>query len=264
MKEPGGRSLDVPVMRRFMTDLLASAAKVPTVPVSRVVNVAALRDARAGHPMRPSWSILMMKAFAAVAAEFPCLRRAYLPFPRPRLHEHPYSSCALAIERNFLGEPHVFIGPFRNVDRQTIPELQTALNLYRYAPVESIGAFRQAIRVSRMPLPLRRLAWWSTLNVSGPNRAKRMGTFGLSSYGSLGAESLHPLSPLTSTLTFGPISPAGDVTVKLVYDHRTLDGSTVARALASLDRIVNGPLIDELSRRPLYAGPHFSRKQSTR
>lgn len=246
MREPGGQTLEIPVMRRFMADLLAFASRVPSVPVAREVNVAALREARDAHPLRPAWSVLFMKAFAAVAADCPPLRRAYLPFPTARLHEHPYSSCALAIERHFLGEPHVFIAPFRNVDRQSIPELQAALNLYRYAPVESIGAFRQALRLSRMPLPVRRLAWWSALNVSGPNRAKRMGTFGLSSYGSLGAESLHPLSPLTATLTFGPISPRGDVTVKLVYDHRTLDGSTVARALASLDDALNRALVRQL------------------
>ena len=51
------------------------------------------------------------------------------------------------------------------------------------------------------------------------------------SYGSLGAESLHPISPLTTTLSFGPISPTGDVVIKLIYDHRVLDGAYIARRL---------------------------------
>jgi hypothetical protein len=88
--------------------------------------------------------------------------------------------------------------------------------------------------------------WWSTLNVSGFKRAKRFGTFGLTSYGALGAESLHPISPLTTTLTFGPISPTGEVVVKLIYDHRVLDGAYIARRLRDIETNLNGAILDEL------------------
>jgi len=105
--------------------------------------------------------------------------------------------------------------------------------------------------VSRVPRPVRRLLWWSTLNVSGFKRAKRFGTFGLTSYGSLGAESLHPISPLTTTLTYGPIDPAtGQVVVKLIYDHRVLDGAYIARRLRDIEDTLHGPILDELRRDP--------------
>src|SRR4029079_14632963 len=94
--------------------------------------------------------------------------------------------------------------------------------------------------------PIRRLLWWSTLNISGFKRAKRFGTFGLTSYGALGAESLHPISPLTTTMTYGPISPAGDVVVKLIYDHRVLDGAYIARRLRDLEATLHGPILAEL------------------
>jgi hypothetical protein len=68
----------------------------------------------------------------------------------------------------------------------------------------------------------------------------------------LGAESLHPLSPLTATLTFGPISRKGKVRVRIIYDHRVCDGSVVARALARLEQILNEDLSAEL--RDLGAG----------
>jgi hypothetical protein len=95
-------------------------------------------------------------------------------------------------------------------------------------------------------MPVRRLLWWSTLNISGFKRAKRFGTFGLTSYGALGAESLHPISPLTTTLTFGPISPQGDVVVKLIYDHRVLDGAYIARRLKDIETTLKGAVLDEL------------------
>ena len=76
-----------------------------------------------------------------------------------------------------------------------------------------------------------------------------MGTFGLSSYGSLGAESLHPMSPLTTTLTYGPIDEHGRVCVKLIYDHRVMDGAYVARRLADIEQALLGEIRDELTER---------------
>jgi hypothetical protein len=210
------------------------------------MDVGPLAEPRAEHPDRPSWAVLFMKAYARVAAENAPLRRCLLTFPTTRLYEHPISHCALALEREFRGEPGIFVGLFRAPDQQTLGELDAALRFYKSEPVESIGFFRQELRVCRAPWPIRRLLWWSTLNVSGVKRAKRFGTFGLSSYGALGAEQIHPISPLATTLTYGPIDESGGVCVKLIYDHRVLDGAYVARRLADLERTLNGPILDEL------------------
>ncbi len=86
---------------------------------------------------------------------------------------------------------------------------------------------------------------WLGLNLAR-TRAAQFGTFGLSVYSSLGAESLHPISPLTTTLTYGVIGANGRVNVRLVYDHRVLDGGTVARALAALEAEMNGSILNEL------------------
>jgi hypothetical protein len=63
---------------------------------------------------------------------------------------------------------------------------------------------------------------------------------------SLGAPSLHVLSPLTSTLAFGVIPPDGSVLVRLFYDHRVMDGVVPAQALEDLERTLCGPLVAEL------------------
>ncbi|MBY0395917.1 MAG: 2-oxo acid dehydrogenase subunit E2, partial [Thermoleophilia bacterium] len=241
------RSLPVTGPRRFIIDLVHFARQVPSTPVSRTANVAALFEPRASHALRPSWAVLFMKAYALVGAAHPPLRRALLQFPWTRIYEHPWMNCALAIERSYQGEPGVFVGLFRAPEAQPIRQLQRALEWYKGQPLESVGFYRQALRVSRAPRPVRRLLWWSTLNVSGVKRAKRFGTFGLTSYGALGAESLHPVSPLTTTLTFGPIAPTGDVVVKLIYDHRVLDGAYVARRLADIEAALNGPILRELT-----------------
>jgi hypothetical protein len=76
----------------------------------------------------------------------------------------------------------------------------------------------------------------------------------------LGAELLHPLSLLTSTLSYGVIGSDGRVAVRLVYDHRVLDGAVVARALGELERVLNENILAEV--RDLAAVP--LRRRSTR
>jgi hypothetical protein len=248
MREPKGRTLSLTEPRRFIGDLVHFAHKVPSAPVSRMFNVSALLEARSEHPDRPSWACLFMKAYAMVGAHHGPLRRAYLEFPWPRLYEHPWMNCALAIERLYEGEEGIFVGIFRAPEQQSIVQLQQALSWYKNETLEKIGFYRQALRFGRVPTPVRRMFWWGTLNISGYKRCKRFGTFGLSTYGNLGAENMHPISPLTTTLTYGPIDPAtGRVVVKLIYDHRVLDGAYIARRLVDIEETLNGPIRDELS-----------------
>ena len=255
MHEPKGRKIPISGPRRFINDLVHFAGRVPSVPVSRSMSVGPLMEPRRAHPAKPSWATLFMKAYAHVASANPPLRRAMLTWPRPWIYQHPQSLCSLAVERMLDGEEGVFVGLFRAPEAQSIGQIQRSVDTYKSDPLESIGYFRQALRVSRVPTVLRRMLWWGALNVSGVKRAKRFGTFGLTTYGSLGAESLHPISPLTTTLTFGPIDASGTVCVKIIYDHRVLDGAYVARRLAELEAALRGPVLDELHRREIYSPP---------
>lgn len=246
MTSDKGRTLPLTPSRRFLLDLLHFGRKVPSVPVARTMCLQELADARRAHPLRPSWSVLFLKAHALVGAANGPLRRCLLSFPTLRLYEHPHTVGSMAFEREHDGEPSIFVGLFRAPERQSIAELEDALAFYRREPVLKVGFFRQALRISALPRPLRRFLWWTSLEVSGAKRAKRLGTFGVSSYGALGAESLHPISPLTTTLTYGPIDADGRVVVKLVYDHRVLDGAEIARRLADLEAVLLGPILEEL------------------
>lgn len=246
MDELRGRSLSLSLPRRLVGDLLHFARKVPSIPVQRRLNVAALGEARERAAGRPSWCAIFLKGYALVAARTPELRRAYLGWPWPRLYEHPANIASVAIARDYQGESAVLFAHFQSPERQGLVELETHLRRFKEAPVGSIGLYRRALRISRLPRPLRRLLWWVGLNSSGAKRAKRMGTMGLSSYSGLGAESLHPLSPLTTTLNYGVIGADGSVDVRIVYDHRVLDGTTVARALAVLDEVLAGDILTEL------------------
>lgn len=248
MSKERGRTLALSAPRRLVGDLLHFARRVPSVPVQRVIDVRALARVRTQLVTPVGWCALFVKGYALVAARCPELRRAYLPFPYARLYEHPYSVAAVAVERVYAGERAVFFAHLRRPERQGLAELAARIRGYKERPVENVRLFRRVLRVSRLPRPVRRLLWWCGLSCSGPKRAKFLGTFGVSVYSGLGAESLHPLSPLTTTLTYGVIDDDGRVPVRLVYDHRVLDGATVARALGLLEETLNGPILRELVR----------------
>jgi hypothetical protein len=246
MAQPHGVYVPLSLPRRFICDLLHFASRVPSVPVQRRMRLADVAAARAAAQPRPGWCAVFTKAYARVAASYPALRRAYVSFPWPRLYEHPISVAMLAVERRLGDEDAVFFAPARSPELFGLTELDALVRRYKEAPLETISSFRRCLAFSRWPRPLRRWLWWVGLNVSGRKRAHYVGTFAVSSYGGLGAASLHPPSLTTSTLNFGPLEADGAVDVRLVYDHRVLDGSTAARALADLEGVLKHEILAEL------------------
>jgi hypothetical protein len=246
MRETTGRNLALSPPRRFICDLLHFARQVPSVPVERRMNLAALVAARRAAQPRPSWAVIFMKAYGFVAAARPELRRAYLPYPWPHFYEHPCNVASIAVERRYADEDAVFFGHIRRPEERGLLDLDRELRRFKEADLQKIGSFRNALRMSRLPHAVRRFAWWVGLKWWGRKRAHYFGTFGLSVYAGLGAASLHPLSPVTSVINYGPIDEAGTVDVRIVYDHRVLDGANVARALEHLERVLNNEIVAEL------------------
>jgi len=246
MRPDVGRYIPLSRPRRFVTDLVHFARKVPTVPVERRMNLAPLVAARQAAVPRPGWCPIFTKAYAIVAAAHPELRRAYLTFPTPHLYEHAFSIASVAVERRLGDENAVLFVPLRKPNEKNLLDLHAELQRAKESPVEQISAFRRLLRLSGLPRPLRRMIWWIGLNTWGRKRAHYFGTFGVSVYAGLGAASLHPLSPLTTALNYGVIDEHGVVDVRVIYDHRVMDGATVARALADLERVLKCEILAEL------------------
>ncbi len=238
-----GRALPLSAPRRIICDLMHFAAGVPTVPVQRRMKLGPVVAARRARQY--PWIALFTKAFALMAAEFPQFRRAYCKLPWPHLYEYPASVAHISIERDYESETAVLGLKIKDPAAHSLDEIAARIREAATAPVASISSFRAALRFARWPRPLRRLLWWSALN-SGRQRPNYFGTFGVSVYSGLGAESLHPLSPLTCVLNYGVIAEDGSVDVRLVYDHRVMDGATVARALERMEDILTGTIYAEL------------------
>jgi len=95
-----GHSIPLSRPRKLVGDILHFAAGIPTVPVQRRMNVAAVAAARAAHPGKPGWTAIFTKAYALVSAEMPPLRRAYVKFPWARLYEYERPVAGVAIVRS--------------------------------------------------------------------------------------------------------------------------------------------------------------------
>jgi len=241
-----GKLLKLSVPRRFVSDLLSFAQKVPSVPMQRRMQLGDLVAARRAARHRISWCAIFLKAYSIVSASRPDLRRAYLPFPWPHLYQHPTNIASFSLERDYEGEQGVFLAQVPQPERFTLPELDALVRHYKREPLEQVPAFRRAILLSRFPRPIRRFVWRLGLYADGMYRAGFFGTFAVSVVASLGAASLHILSPLTTTLNYGTFEDNGAIDVRLTYDHRVLDGANVARAMVALEEVLRGEILDEL------------------
>jgi hypothetical protein len=134
----------------------------------------------------------------------------------------------------------------RHPEQMSLDEIDHYLRRARTEPVEQFGDIRRHLLMCRMPRFVRRFIWWAGLNIGGSWRARYGGTFGITGIAALGSASLHLLSPLTTTLTYGVFNDVGAVMIRLFYDHRVLDGIQPALALEELEQVLLGPIADEL------------------
>ena len=51
---------------------------------------------------------------------------------------------------------------------------------------------------------------------------------------------------MTTLLNYGVMSNNGMLDVRIIYDHRVMDGSTVARALGRLEEILKSVVLEEV------------------
>lgn len=230
----------------MVCELMHHGRKVPSIPLSRGLNVAALADVRRHCTPPPSWMAIFVRAYGLLSVRHAELRRAFIRWPIPHLYEHPVVECAVTVERDWRGEAVTLGAKIRQPESTSVQEISEHLRRFREAPVESISAFRQILRLGRLPWPIRRFVFWQTLTWSGPKRAKRFGTFMASSLGTLGVHQEHPIAPFTTHFSFGPIAADGSLTARIVYDHRVTDGRTIGRCLEDLQSVLDTELLSEL------------------
>jgi hypothetical protein len=220
---------------------------MPHVALQRTMSLKPAVEARNAGATRPPWSAIFAKAYALAAAEMPALRRAYLRYPWPHFYEYPACVASLTVDREYEGESVILGRQIKDPAALSLAEIGRRVTRARDAPVEEIKEFRQALRLARLPLPLRRLIWWFGMNV-GRQRANFFGTYGVAAIPIPGTEILHARTtwPAFIGYAYGTLNEDGALKVVITWDHRVFDAGTAGRALARIEEIINGPIAEEL------------------
>lgn len=240
----GRRRFLLPRSRRLTGDVLFFHRRVPLCPHARTMDLAELESLRQNLSRRVSLPAIFIRAYGLMAAECPVLRQLHYRWPLANVYEHDSTVLMMAIAREYQGEPWLFWGRFQEPEHRSLTTLQEQLDRLQSEPVEQV--FRQQLQLSRLPMPLRRFLWWWKLNGRGPVRARRTGTAFLSTLASQGTEIVHPPSFQTGCLSYGPFDEHHKLRVTLSYDHRLMDGLTVAKALRRFEQILTDTLTAEL------------------
>jgi hypothetical protein len=241
-----GRSIPLTLPRRWVSDMLHFAHRVPASVVHRTVRLKPLADARREVPGAPGWHSLITKGLGVTSARVPDLRRAYLPCPWPRLYEAPYSVASVVFEKEFGGEPVPFFAPLLHPERLPLRAIQEKVRAWKADPVSAHGALRRLVRNARPPQIVRRALWGIGLDWNGLFRARTFGTFAVNTVRELGLGlSVFPC-PLTSVWYYGGVTDAGEMGLHMAFDHRVFDGRAVARAYTELEAVLNEVIAAEV------------------
>ena len=243
-----GKKLAFPPQRRLVLDIVRAAKTVPTFPVDKWLDLAALAQARSLAPRRISWTALFLRAWALIGRDEPRLRQAFLSWPWRHLYEHPTTTASVSVHRRepqATADELIFCRMYAP-EQMTLVEIQERLEWAQSAPIQEVG--RDARLLANTPWPLRQLAWALVMNAWGRKKARKLGTFSISSLAGQGAMNFfHPLI-VTTSLSFSPVdAETGQCLVTLLCDHRVLDGFLAAECLQKLERLMNSQLIDELT-----------------
>jgi hypothetical protein len=230
--------------RALPCDILYFARKIPMARVEISLDLLKVAEQRSAVQPRISWSALFLKAFGLVAERQPCLRQSYMAWPIPHVYQHQSNVAMVAVHRELAGCPRLCWGRVIEPGKRRLRDIQIQLDRYAQQPVEQV--FRKQLQLSRLPWPLRRLAWWTALNVSGRVRQRQVGTFSMSSLAGQGVNNRDHPSLCTCSLTYGPLDRNGGCLVTLVYDHRLLDGMQAAQALQNIGVGLQSEILNEL------------------
>jgi hypothetical protein len=233
--------------RKMIGDFLAVSQRVPLAHGERRIDIRALREAVTALPRpRPEWLALFFKAYAIVAAERPALRRLFVNRPWGYLYEHPENVGSIVVSRRLEGDDALFYLPIVAPEKLPLAEIARLLKEARERPIVEIPAFRRQLRLGRLPGFCRRSVLRLGIDWTTRQRARQLGTFGMSVLASMGIANLSTWVPWTTMIHYTPFDDDGSMLLRIAIDHRVLDGIEVAYALREMEEVLNRQILEEV------------------
>ena len=244
----GQKGTIIPVhwTRTLISDIVYYANKIPLCTIEKQINIEAVQIAKSISQKRIGWTSIFTKAMGLASIEFDELRQSWMPFPYAHLYQHPIPIASVAINRIVDTSDAVIFGMVQKPEEKPLTEITEALHYFKESPIDTVALLKRMRRNSKFPRPIRALIWNYGLYLSGYCKAKNFGTFSVSSVSQSNANTINLLTPLTSALNYGPISTTGDCTIRLTFDHRVMDGLTVAKVLSFIEESINSSIWEEV------------------
>jgi hypothetical protein len=240
----------IPTSRRLVLDICWLSRFVPSFPVSKTLDLKEIHEIRerlkhAPLPQRISWTAIFVRAFSLVGKERNVFRRMFASIPYVRLYEHPHTVASITIHRlDHHGQERMIWARIRAAEEESLLSIQQQIDRATQGPIDEV--FRDGARIEKLPQWLRRCSLWLGMHCQPRTRARKTGTFSISSLAGYGvSNAAHPLV-VTSSLAFTPCDAQGKSEVTLICDHRVLDGVEAARGLLALEHVLNTTILSEL------------------
>jgi hypothetical protein len=250
MAKARGRILPLSLAREMICDFLAISQPIPLAHGERRIDIRPLKAAVAAARPRPSWLPIFFKAYAAVAATRPALRRMFVSWPWPRLYEHDENVGSIVISRQLEGDEALLFLQISAPEKRSLVELDALITDARVRPLDEIAAFRRQLRFARLPRFVRRAMYGVAMNWLTFQRVRYFGTFGMSVLASMGIANLSTWTPWTTMIHYTPFDAFDSMHLRIAIDHRVLDGLEVAYALREMEEVLNGSLLEEVRQLP--------------
>jgi hypothetical protein len=234
----------ISLSRRVIVDLMRASADVPFVAVRRTLSIERLAGARKGLSNRPAWAAIFAKAFAILAREQPILRRAYLKWLWPHFYEFPHTVAMIVVAPDATPDG-VLLYPVKAPDLVTLAEADDRIRNAKSQPIETTPFFRKTMLVTRLPNPLRRLAWAIGVNF-GRQRGNYLGTLLVTSVAAFGGGEVEARGPQPFILSYDKLASDGTIDVMIRWDHRITDAAVIGVELSRLEQILNHQIADEM------------------
>ncbi|MER5768701.1 2-oxo acid dehydrogenase subunit E2 [Streptomyces sp. NPDC001985] len=168
----------------------------------------------------------------------------------PRTVRFPGVTAKLALDRSFDGERTVLSALLPGLESAGLDAIQERIDRYRDPGAALLPEFRGVRLLSRLPVPLGRLAFAAAVR-DPARRPAVLGTVAVSSLGHRPVDGFHSSGGTAVTLCAGRVvdravvregrlAVAPVMRLGLTFDHRVIDGAAAADVLGDLKHTLEG------------------------
>ncbi len=245
----------IPRVRWNVLDLITVVAK-PAAPAYLFcdINVEAAQAllatfAEAGHKI--TVTAILLKAIATAQESYP--ESMSFKMPEGECVQRRTPVAGFTVERIVDDQPAVFFGVIEDPISKPLQDIAEELRAYGKDDIEAVPQLRKEKMLRKIPWLLRQVGLWIGLRVPSLRQKTNAATFGLTSLGKFGIESV--LAPCVSTCIFGagaiesrPVAVDDRVesrelmTLTLSVDTRVMNMYRAGNFIADVKKLVESAL----------------------